>query len=137
MEVYNLHQYWLVYIVVKPFCLLIVRRSVTSLFAHHVNKKITKRMMDRRPKKSRPSDINRNNINQDKCITKVDSAFYTWVLNKLFLIEDYCLHLLVRFYEVMRQANRSFVVETHNLRCFLPWEQHMLASQPAKSNLIE
>ena len=62
---------------------------------------------------------------KNKCITKVYSAFYTWVLNKLFLIGDYCLHLLVRFYEVMRQANRSFVVETHNLRCFLPWEQHM------------
>ena len=47
-------------------------RTSTPLFAHHVNKKITKRMMDRRPKKSRPSDINRNNQNHGKCITKMD-----------------------------------------------------------------
>jgi len=47
-------------------------RTSTTLFAHHVNKKITKRMMDRRPKKSRPSDINRNNQNHGKCITKMD-----------------------------------------------------------------
>ena len=31
-------------------------------------------MMARRPKKSRPSDINRNNQNMDKCITKVENA---------------------------------------------------------------
>jgi hypothetical protein len=48
--------------------------SSTRLNAHHVNKKITKRMMSRRPKKHRPSDINRNNVNMDKCITKVDDA---------------------------------------------------------------
>ena len=30
--------------------------------------------MHRRPKKSRPSDINRNNVNDGKCITKVDNA---------------------------------------------------------------
>jgi hypothetical protein len=46
----------------------------SALFAHHVNKKITKRMMDRRPKKSRPSDIFRNNVNHDKCITKIEGA---------------------------------------------------------------
>jgi hypothetical protein len=46
----------------------------TRLYAHHVNKKITKRMMHRRPKKSRPSDQVRNNINMDKCITKVEGA---------------------------------------------------------------
>jgi hypothetical protein len=48
--------------------------SSTALNAHHVNKKITKRMMDRRPKKSRPSDINRNNVNEGKCITKMENA---------------------------------------------------------------
>lgn len=46
----------------------------SALFAHHVQKKITKRMMDRRPKKSRPSDITRNNVNFGKCITKVEGA---------------------------------------------------------------
>lgn len=30
--------------------------------------------MDRRPKKSRPSDIFRNNVNFDKCITKLDNS---------------------------------------------------------------
>ncbi len=49
----------------------IEKRPATSLFAHHVNKKITKRMMDRRPKKTRPSDINRNNKNHGICITKM------------------------------------------------------------------
>lgn len=49
----------------------IEKRPSTSLFAHHVNKKITKRMMDRRPKKTRPSDITRNNKNHGICITKM------------------------------------------------------------------
>jgi hypothetical protein len=31
-------------------------------------------MMHRRPKKTRPSDINRRNVNQDKCITKIEGA---------------------------------------------------------------
>lgn len=30
--------------------------------------------MDRRPKKHRPSDINRNNQNLHKCITKLEGA---------------------------------------------------------------
>ncbi len=30
--------------------------------------------MSRRPKKSRQSDINRKNVNMDKCITKVEGA---------------------------------------------------------------
>ena len=30
--------------------------------------------MDRRPKKSRLSDINRNNVNLHKCITKISGA---------------------------------------------------------------
>eukprot|EP00595_Chromulina_sp_UTEXLB2642_P002681 CAMPEP_0196764258 /NCGR_PEP_ID=MMETSP1095-20130614/5767_1 /TAXON_ID=96789 ORGANISM="Chromulina nebulosa, Strain UTEXLB2642" /NCGR_SAMPLE_ID=MMETSP1095 /ASSEMBLY_ACC=CAM_ASM_000446 /LENGTH=98 /DNA_ID=CAMNT_0042119397 /DNA_START=170 /DNA_END=466 /DNA_ORIENTATION=+ len=30
--------------------------------------------MDRRPKKHRLSDINRNNVNLNKCITKVENA---------------------------------------------------------------
>lgn len=33
--------------------------SSTALYAKHVMKKATKKHMDRRPKKSRPSDINR------------------------------------------------------------------------------
>ena len=37
-------------------------------------KKIIKRKMDRRPKKLRPSDVTRNNVNLHKCITKVENA---------------------------------------------------------------
>ena len=48
--------------------------SSTSLYAHHPEKKITKKMMDRRPKKHRLSDINRNNVNLNKCITKIEGA---------------------------------------------------------------
>eukprot|EP01035_Chromulina_nebulosa_P053194 gene53194-72661_t len=48
--------------------------SSTSLFAHHPQKKIIKRKMDRRPKKHRLSDINRTNSNLGKCITKVLNA---------------------------------------------------------------
>lgn len=48
--------------------------SETSLFAHHVQKKIIKRKQDRRPIKSRLSDIERNNVNLNKCITKVEGA---------------------------------------------------------------
>jgi dephospho-CoA kinase len=57
-----------------------VGRVQTRLQAHHVNKKITKRMMDRRPKKSRPSDINRNNVNLNKCITKIQGASSEYTL---------------------------------------------------------
>lgn len=49
-------------------------RPSTSLFAHHVNKKITKKMMYNRPKKHRQSDIHRNNVNFGKCITKIENA---------------------------------------------------------------
>jgi hypothetical protein len=48
--------------------------SRTSLFAHHVNAKVTKKMMKNRPKKHRLSDINRKNVNMHKCITKVENA---------------------------------------------------------------
>ena len=48
--------------------------SQTALNAHHVQKKIIKRKQDRRPLKSRLSDINRNNVNLNKCITKVEGA---------------------------------------------------------------
>jgi len=48
--------------------------SETALFAHHVQKKIIKRKQDRRPIKHRLSDINRSNVNMNKCITKVESA---------------------------------------------------------------
>lgn len=62
----------------------IILKSPSALLAHHVNKKITKRMMDRRPKKTRPSDIHRNNVNFGKCITKVVGAppDYTIVAEK-------------------------------------------------------
>lgn len=36
--------------------------------------KIIKKKMHRRPKKHRPSDINRNNVNLNKCITKIEGA---------------------------------------------------------------
>ena len=48
--------------------------SSTALFAHHVQKKIIKKKMHNRPKKLRLSDVNRSNINLDKCITKVAGA---------------------------------------------------------------
>lgn len=48
--------------------------SSTSLYAHHVQKKVIKKKMHTRPKKSRPSDINRSNTNANKCITKVPNA---------------------------------------------------------------
>ena len=48
--------------------------SEHALFAHHVNDKVVKRKMSRRPRKSRASDINRRNVNMDKCITKVEDA---------------------------------------------------------------
>jgi len=44
------------------------------LFAHHVQKKIIKKKQDTRPIKHRLSDINRNNVNLNKCITKVENA---------------------------------------------------------------
>jgi hypothetical protein len=43
------------------------------LFAHHPQKKSIRRIMDKRPIKHRPSDINRNNVNLNKCITKFDT----------------------------------------------------------------
>lgn len=46
----------------------------TALFAHHPEKKIIKKIVDRRPKKHRLSDINRKNINLDICITKIPNA---------------------------------------------------------------
>lgn len=45
--------------------------SRTRLFAKHPIKKIIKRKMDERPKKKRPSDIHRNNVNKDKCINVI------------------------------------------------------------------
>lgn len=52
------------------------------MFAHHVQKKIIKKKMDRRPKKHRLSDINRKNVNHDKCITKVSDAPADYTLLK-------------------------------------------------------
>lgn len=48
--------------------------SISKLLAHHPQKKIIKKKQDKRPKKHRLSDINRSNINLDKCITKVENA---------------------------------------------------------------
>jgi hypothetical protein len=48
--------------------------SETKLNAHHVQKKIVKLKMDKRPIKHRLSDINRRNVNLNKCITKVVGA---------------------------------------------------------------
>ena len=48
--------------------------SETKLNAHHVQKKIVKLKMDKRPIKHRLSDINRKNVNLNKCITKVVGA---------------------------------------------------------------
>ncbi len=45
-----------------------------ALFAHHPQKKIIKKIQDRQPKKHRPSDITRQNVNLNKCITKVEGA---------------------------------------------------------------
>jgi hypothetical protein len=55
----------------QPFFIL---GSETALFAHHPQKKIIKKKQDRRPIKHRLSDINRKNVNLDKCITKVEGA---------------------------------------------------------------
>jgi hypothetical protein len=46
----------------------------TRLFAHHVEKKIIMKKMHNRPKKHRPSDINRSNVNFGKCITKLENS---------------------------------------------------------------
>eukprot|EP01041_Mallomonas_annulata_P001434 gene1434-2760_t len=48
--------------------------SSTALFAHHPQKKIIKKIMHKRPIKHRLSDINRNNVNMNKCITKLEGA---------------------------------------------------------------
>ena len=48
--------------------------SPSKLFAHHPEKKIIRKKMDRRPIKHRLSDINRKNVNLHKCITKVEGA---------------------------------------------------------------
>ncbi len=48
--------------------------SSTALYAHHPQKKIIKKKQDQRPKKHRLSDINRTNVNLNKCITKVLNA---------------------------------------------------------------
>mmetsp|Transcript_8674 Transcript_8674/g.8610 ORF Transcript_8674/g.8610 Transcript_8674/m.8610 type:complete len:148 (+) Transcript_8674:49-492(+) len=51
-----------------------IKESETKLEAHHVQKKIVKLKIHTRPMKHRPSDINRRNVNLDKCITKVEGA---------------------------------------------------------------
>lgn len=51
-----------------------VQISNTKLFAHHPQKKIIKKIMHRRPIKHRLSDINRKNVNLNKCITKIENA---------------------------------------------------------------
>lgn len=64
-------------------------RVSTALFAHHVQKKAIRGVMDKQPRKSRPSDINRRNINHNKCITRVPQGpDYTFAkdLSKLSLL---------------------------------------------------
>lgn len=54
--------------------------SKSALFAHHPEFKIIRRKMHRRPKKHRLSDINRNNVNLGKCITKIPDAPAEYIL---------------------------------------------------------
>jgi hypothetical protein len=46
----------------------------TLLFAHHPQKKAIKKIMHRRPKKHRPSDINRRNVNLNKSLHNFPGA---------------------------------------------------------------
>ena len=76
------------------------------MFAHHPEKKIIKKIVDRRPKKHRLSDINRKNINADLCITKIPNApadytiitaagKYMFILtnnNKILIL---CIHIYI------------------------------------------
>ena len=48
--------------------------SPTSLFAHHPKMKTIKKIMHRRPKKKRPSDIHRRNVNFGKSINQWPDA---------------------------------------------------------------
>lgn len=77
--------------------------SETRLEAHHVQKKIVKLKMDKRPKKHRLSDINRKNVNLNKCITKVEGApaDYTIVSaeGKMKRMWTYDFSLCSSFYE--------------------------------------
>jgi hypothetical protein len=43
----------------------------SRLYSHHPKKKAIKKVIDRRPLKRRPSDINRRNRNLNVCITKI------------------------------------------------------------------
>ena len=63
---------------------LVHHSQAFRLFAHHVQKKIIQKIMDRRPKKRRLSDKVRRNVNLNKCITKfdVDLPDYSVVLEE-------------------------------------------------------
>lgn len=52
----------------------------TALFSHRPKMKIIKKIMHRRPKKHRPSDINHRSVNHNKCITKVPNAPPEYIL---------------------------------------------------------
>jgi len=53
-----------------------------SCSAHHPEKKIIKKIVDRRPKKHRISDIERSNQNLGKCISKVNASMPDFQLAK-------------------------------------------------------
>eukprot|EP01039_Chlorochromonas_danica_P002718 gene2718-2968_t len=70
-------------------------KTSTTLFSHHPQMKIIKKKMHRRPKKHRPSDINRRNVNLHKCITKIENA-----------PADYTLISAEDFEKVRAEANK-------------------------------
>lgn len=50
---------------------LYIVNTRTAIFAHHPKKKMIKKIMDKRPKKKRLSDIGRTTVNTGKCLTKM------------------------------------------------------------------
>jgi len=63
--------------------------SSSALYAHHVQRKVIKKIMHRRPKKKRLSDIHRNNQNMDKCINHVPGAPDEYTLLADLTAEDH------------------------------------------------
>jgi hypothetical protein len=91
--------------------------SETKLNAHHVQKKIVKLKMDKRPIKHRLSDINRRNVNLNKCITKVVGApaDYT-IVSAEGEIRDYIpLQMIINFSFTCHVINLSELQTTRRL----------------------
>ncbi len=44
------------------------------LYAHHPQRKAIQKIIHRRPKKTRPSDIYRNNVNLNKCLENIPNS---------------------------------------------------------------